>query len=275
MSQECARFIGFIAEPILPTPATANRSFNGSLVLQPGVYDYNDVRYDCTAEGLYTWFNPLIDTTNRIMYSGDIYALLSGLAWLCAHGTADEGLSDKAGRARTSVLRMRCGFVAPFVQSQLSSVGEQSRIVRILTADTPNTYDNGHVAIEVFHGGKWKLWDISNNCYFSKAGEHLSLKEMTQAAASDDFHIEKIAGDSYSVEPFTSSGQFDVTAFARIKLANLRGWVRRIYQIPGIDRGAEVWWLMTPATQHREQWVWSLQSNYRTRDLSTWTAAFY
>lgn len=273
-NQQCVRFNNESMTQVDKTTDAATKTFSASLVHQPGIYQYNEFRYDCTTEGLHTWLAPLVDTTNRIIYSSDIYALMSAFAWLCSHGRADNGLSDKAGRARTSVLRMQCEQTVDFVRSQLTALGITSRKARIMTA-TANGWDEGHVVVEVLVGGAWKLWDISNNAYYTDASDnHLSLRDLIPAVANDTFKIVKIAGDSISIEP-ASSGSLDTTVYGRIVLSDLRDWVQKIYQIPGLENGAEVWWCVPSVHAASESWLLSMQSNYRSKTQTVWDAAFY
>lgn len=182
--QRCFYFNGGTSKEVLPVNKRTELSLSDSLIQLPGLYQYNEFVYDCSQEGLYRFINPGIDTSQRIVYENNIPSLLSSIAWITAHGTADESLSieNMTRRAKTSKLRLRCGYITTWAMSLLQSVGLRYgydyRVARCLTGETPNGYDDGHVMIEVKVNGSWGLWDLDNNMIFKKDGVQLNLKEL-------------------------------------------------------------------------------------------------
>lgn len=264
-------------------PATA---IGSSLVMAPGVYSYNSTAYDCTAEGLYRWLVFNADTTNRIVYGSDLYALMSALSWLCTHGRTDEALTvaQMETRAKTSKLRLRCGPTVDFCRHILTGRGLTSRIVRHLTMTPPVApwagVDEGHITLEVSTPAGWLNFDPNNGAYYRDgAGVHLKARDVVAAVASNTFQIVPLDADGgYETMPF-EVGKFDVTGWKEIvfsKPDGLRTWLRRIFQAVGIDHpSGEVWWLLPPGSEGRASWVTGLQANYRVKTLAEFNAAFY
>lgn len=57
-------------------------------------------------------------------------------------------------------------------------LGLPCREAYLLTAETPNGFDDGHIACEVQIGGIWKLFDVAGDRYFTHMGAHLSLQDI-------------------------------------------------------------------------------------------------
>ena len=264
-------------------PASA---IGSSLVMAPGFYSYNGIAYDCTAEGLYRWLEVNSDTTNRIVYQSDIYALMSALSWLCVHGRSDEALTvaQMEGRAKTSKLRLRCGPTVDFCRSILSARGVTSRIVRYLTMANPVApwagTDEGHVAMEIQMPGGWLNFDPNNAAYYKDgAGLHLSARAINAAIAGNTFEIAPLDSDgSYEAIPF-EGGKFDATAWKEIvfqRTDGLRTWLRRIMQAIGWEHpNGEVWWLLPAGAEGRATWVLGLSPTHRIKTAAEIGAQFY
>src|SRR5690606_27448527 len=153
--------------PVVPTTQQVFGSW-GNLIIPPGTYEYNGQFYNLVEEGLYALFNPGIDGGFRIVYQNQPEKLLEAICHLCAYGRWDEGFSysQLAAKAKTTKLAMRCGDTVTFTASILNQYGILNRRVRLLTAETPNGYDNGHQALEVYYSDRWNFWDITNDCTF-------------------------------------------------------------------------------------------------------------
>lgn len=261
-------------------------AIGSSLVMAPGIYNYNGTAYDCSAEGLYRWLAVNTDTTNRIVYGSDTYALMSALSWLCVHGRSDESLTvaQMEARAKTSKLRLRCGPTVDFCRHILTGRGVTSRIVRYITMAPPVApwagVDEGHVTMEVQTPSGWVNFDPNNAAYYRDAvGNHVTSRDLIASVADNSFQIVPLDADSgYEVMPF-ESGKFDVTGWKEITFLRpdgLRTWVRRICQAIGWDHpNGEIWWLLPPGSEGRAAWVLGLQANYRVKTPAEIAAAFY
>jgi hypothetical protein len=245
-----------------------------ALVISPGYYTYGGSTYDCTLEGLYRFWHPMVDTQQRIVYQSNVDAMLSALAWICSNGRYDETMtiSQKVTRAMNSKLRVLCGKAVEFSKAITDSFAIQSRVVRAHTAQTPNNYYDGHVMLEAKVGGTWKVFDIANDCHFGG----LSLRDALPLAAA--VQTVPVAADGYSVEPF-SAGWFDVTAWQEMTMrtpAQKRAEMERVLQIPGIDHtDGLTYFYMPPGTESRQPWLLGLSSSYRVITQTEWNALFY
>lgn len=204
-----------------------------SVAILPGVYVFNGVAYQCTAPGRYLFWDGVSPTIHaRLVYGGEIYGFLSGVSWHHAHGVADEGLTgqDLANVGRTHKWRLRCGYVADLMMWWLPQYGYTCRKVQALTLEPLNGVDDGHIMFEVLHDAKWKMWDITNGCYFSKDGAHLSLGEIV-AAGADDCERVPIDGDAKGSSDL--AGTFDMGSYRDLAFGTedqLDAWYARVFQ---------------------------------------------
>lgn len=245
------------------------------LVIAPGNYNEGGTTYQCTSEGLVRFWQPMSSTKNRIVYQSDIPALMSAIAWLCVNGTADEALTNatKTNTAATSKLRVLCGKTCEWAKYLCDSLGIQTRIVRSLTAGTPNNYYDGHVMLEAKVGGVWRLFDLANDVTF---GANLALKDALPLVSGTA--LNKIANDVYAAEPY-ASGVFDVSAWQELTMftsAEKRAEFERVMQIPGIVHTDNLTYFYMPTgMESRQSWVLGLDANYRVITQAAWLTQFY
>ena len=270
------RFAGTESNSVAPSPAAV--ALPAGLVVAPGTYTFNGENFNCQAEGLYRFWQPMGATRNAIVYQSDVNALMSALSWLSVNGRADESLtvSQKTNQASTSKLRMLCGKTSEWAVSLCTSLGIQSRIVRCLTSSTPTNYYDGHVMVEVKIGGQWKLFDLSNNnTYTATDGE--ALRHVVPLLPATQ--INKLSSDStYSIEPW-ASGAFDVTAWIENTMQTpdaYRAELERVFDIPGIDHTDSLTYFYLPTgMESRQSWLLSLSTAYRVIPKADWLTMFY
>lgn len=223
------------ASPSIALPMT-------SVAMVAGVYWFNDSGYDCTAPGLYLFTKkiPTAPIFARLVYGGDLYAFLSGVSWHHIHGTEDEGMVGQtlANAGMGHKWRLRCGAISAFlVDWFLPLYGLTARKIQLLSLETPpSNIDQGHVTFEVSHGGKWKMWDITNGQYFTDAnGVHLSAAEIIAAGVlnctrvaidNDEKHGGPVTWDAQS-QPWCMSSYHDIAFSTQAKRD---AWHARIYQ---------------------------------------------
>lgn len=260
---------------IAPTAAAVTQTSWANLIMPRGVYQYNSTKYNFDTDGLYGIVNIGVDGGYRIIYQNDVYALMSAIAWLCAYGRIDDGATNASlvSKAKTIKLSLRCENTINFARYLLSSVGLTSRICRLLTAETPNNWDDGHVTLEVNIGGEWKYWDLPNNFYPNLATQNL------------DSYIGNLSADKVMIadgeRDLNGAGPYQVHTNTIYDLrlrtpAKLDAWVNRIYQIPGIQHtDGKTYFYMPAGTESRQPWVESLNSLYRVVSYSTWVGMFY
>jgi hypothetical protein len=215
-----------------------------SLLIQPGKYRFEGSAYRLQNEGLYRFGSPGHENQQRIVFSGNLDALLSGIAWIFSHGSSDEGKSfaDLSTKALTSKIFVTCGGICDWTQMLLQSVGIKSRVVASLTLDSWNHYDDGHTLIEVYRDSykKWVVYDLDNNAYFVRDNIPLSFIEFSDHVAAGDYDIKRLASDSrFDVSNFTDSEkQYDYAFLMEGILANeksLRSWYKRVVRVPMIE----------------------------------------
>lgn len=272
-----------VLEPVQQTPTI---NWSPKLVFDPGYYSHNGLVYDLTQPGFYRFFNPMVNTTHMIVGAGDPVGLLTGAAWLTSFGDDDGKLGSETqaqflarvgARARTTKLRLLCENTVDFAREHLLS-GEVSRKARFLTMDTPNSYVDGHVAVEVLIDGAWVLADVSLNTLFSDGTGRLDALGATDAIAADTFTYDPLADDGYSVETALSY-QFDSTGYAETFLltdADRRAWHRRIFQAVGVDHTDGLTYFTLPSgAEDRAARVLGLSPAYRVVSRSVFDAMFY
>lgn len=182
----CGQGVYVVSEvPLVDAPSELPM---GSVGMQPQNWRFNGKGYDCTAPGFYAFWSGFgTPMHGRLLWGGTLYEKMSAVSWNHIHGLQDEGLTGQllANAGMTHKWRLRCGYIVDLV-AWLQTVGYFSQPVRkvqLLTVDGPfNGVDDGHVALEVYDEGKWKLWDVSNGCIFrSTQGAHLSAAEILDA----------------------------------------------------------------------------------------------
>ena len=212
-----------------------------TLIIPPGTYQFRGRAFSLEKEGLFRFLEVNEELQQRIVYQKDPHALLSGIAWIVSHGRPDGGKSAKemARLAKTRKLLMTCGSVSGWAVSVLRDHGFQARGVSSLTLENWNTYDNGHGMLEMYweDPGKWVLYDVTANSYYTFQGKPLSLVEFAYAVMADrEYEVVSIAADTtLDVSGFRSrDGKADYTFHAERLFADSRGWYRRILEVPMI-----------------------------------------
>lgn len=214
-------------------------SLPDSLIIPPGTYQFRGQAFELQEEGLYRFLEVGEEQQQRIVYQADLHALLSGIAWIVSHGNSDHGKSHDvlAEEAKARKIFITCGPVSGWSISVLGDHGIRARSATSLTLENWNTYDNGHAMIEAYRKdiGKWVLYDVDGNCFFTWRETPLSLVEFAYAVMSDlPYEIEYLANDTrLDVSNFKGKdGKADYAFFCERMNAAVRQWYRRIVQVP-------------------------------------------
>jgi hypothetical protein len=231
-------------EPVSGVDSTAGTpGLPLSLVIAPGRYAFYGKTYDLQKQGLYRFVCPFKENQQRIVYeahSGDVEALLSGLAWCVSHGSSDNSKYGEAltQKATTGKLFITCGNISQWALSILPAYKIRTRAADSLTLDEWNSYDNGHSMIEVYREDlkKWVLYDLDANMCFTHKKTPLSLVEMIDHAASGDYEIKLLASDTrLDVSNFKSPRNgYDWGFSAEFTRTDegARQWYKRVLQVP-------------------------------------------
>jgi hypothetical protein len=175
--------------PVVTPTGTALAMSLGSVYMPPGIYTLYGNSWDCTQDGLYVFRNPAnsffvhrIVTPWNSPSTFDIYNFMSAVSYNHLHGVADEG-SDNQAMSNGGIYhrwRMRCGVICGMIAWTLpqSVWGITTRVRNVSTLGPKNGFDDGHLVIETLHGGLWRMWDLTNGCYFrDTSGNHMSLSD--------------------------------------------------------------------------------------------------
>src|SRR3989344_7449080 len=129
-----------------------SKDLPNSLIIPKGKFFFHDEGYELKKEGLYRFVYPGIENQQRIVYEADLDALLSGIAWVYAHGNSDDEreFSHIMKKALQSKIFATCGSISNWTCNLLKTKSIKSRVVASLTLDDWNSYNNGHIMIEVF-----------------------------------------------------------------------------------------------------------------------------
>lgn len=253
-------------------------------LLAPGNYVINGAAWDMSGEGYYIYYNPLAGTfLRRLVTNANALAFCSAFSWAAAHGSADASKTHAQldAAAKCAKLRLPCGALHPWIKQWASAAGFQCRVVRLLTAETPDGYNDGHVALEIRHpngAGPWVLADCTLGQYHVAADTPLSLRDLIPRMPSGDFTTRQLSDDAgCEVSPPVSGT--DVTSIYELLLrtpALRQQWARRIYQIPGIDHSDGLTYFYLPlGTASRQSWVLGLSGSFRVVSKAAWDAMFY
>ena len=212
----------------------------GSAYMAAGTYIVNGVSYDCSRPGLYRWFNPSGSFINRVVWSSanfDIYALMSAISWNHIHGTQTEGdYQTMSNAGRTRKWSARCGYIAGMVAWLVPQFGQgiSTRVLNVKTLGALNGYDDGHLVVETKHGNDWRMWDMTNGCYFRDAnGKHLSCSEFMAAIANNGTFPEMVKLDYDHKYTHDCAGSLDMGLYWEKTFstqASTEAWYRRIFQ---------------------------------------------
>lgn len=217
----------------------------GSTFMGKGIYTVQGRTFDFTRQGLYRLkLDGVHYFINRIVTDGantDIYALMSAICWNHIHGSSDEGVDYQtmADKGRYQKWRLRCGVIIEMLRWLLPQLGFTVRSQGVITLGPKNGFDDGHAVLETQHNGEWRMWDLTNGCYFrNAAGKHLSTAEFIAHIANGAPMPTKVKLDGndrrWDNEVITFNGlPWDMGLYGENFIgtdAQQEAWFRRIYQ---------------------------------------------
>jgi hypothetical protein len=213
----------------LPAPELPN-----TLIVPSGFYTFENKVYKLDQPGLYRFYyfdnskagNQSV-TQQRIVFDGDVQALLSAIAWLSAQGERDNSLAleELEKKALSDKINVTCSRISKLGQKILSRVKIKSRLIQTYTLDDWNGYDDSHMMLEVFlpNKKKWVLYDLTAKSYFKSNGLLLSAVDLFHRVQKGDFDLVSIANTGMS-----NFGKFD---FLMEEIFNTpKKWYKHIYQ---------------------------------------------
>ena len=217
------------------------------LVIPKDKYIFSGNTYNLDKDGVYRFVNPGKYNIQRIVFEKDLNALLSSIAWIYSHGNNDDEkeYSEILQKAKNEKIFATCGTISNWSVQFLKEFGVKARIVAVLTLDDWNSYDNGHILVEVYREElkKWILYDVDNDAFFSSNGIPLSLLEFVKKVREDDYDIEFIARkNDIDISNFVDrENSYDYGFLIEARFLNeqtRRKWYKRVFQVPMIvDEG--------------------------------------
>ena len=220
-----------------------NEKIPEELIIPKGMYTFNGKTYDVNKEGIYRFVLPGVENKQRIVFEKNIDALLSSIAWIFSHGNLDDGknFDDVLIKAKKQKIFATCGTISNWSIKFLKDYGVKARIVAVLTLDKWNSYDNGHILIEVFREEleKWVLYDMDNDVFFTKNRNPLSLLEFTEHVKKNDYEINFIAKkNDIDISNFLDKkNDYDYSFLMEARFLDQdtrRKWYKRVFQVPMI-----------------------------------------
>ncbi|WP_336235757.1 transglutaminase domain-containing protein [Achromobacter dolens] len=264
-------------------------------LIAPGVYVSAGVSYDMTQPGAYILYDiNAVSSGRRGVTNADPLEMASVFSMMSVHGGRDNALMttnadgslnfsqlDTAARGR--FVGLTCGVVAPWMHKWMRSAGFNARIVRFLTMETPNNFDDGHVSVEVKVGGDWVLVDADIGWYFqSPAGANLSARDFQEQVTAWNVVPIKLSVNEKidTVQGSQNPGGVDYCSFtwvARGTDSQRTSWMRRICQAVGIDANdGYTYWKLPVGSEAKKPWVEGLSSRWKVdTDPAVWNARFY
>lgn len=272
----------------VPQTTGATEHLTASIFITPGKKIIAPGQYDCSQPGLYQIYTPVDDGVNaayqfhRIL-APDAYALATSVAWLNSFGWGTymrpDGslytLGEITAAAVNSRISLPCGTLVEWTSACADNLGILHRTVHIVTAGTPNNFSDGHVSMEMFYDGAWRLFDPSLYWLPKLNGTHLNLYEAVENINSITF--EDLAPFTQSPEApishrFLADGwirAFDVWD----KQKRIDNEIKRVYQIPFLEDSEGIWGYLPSGTESRESYILSLGYNLLSR--ADFIARFY
>lgn len=256
-------------------------------VLAPGVYAVSGVSYDMTAPGVY-FFAELspANAGRRAVTNADPLEMASVIATAVKHGTRDNGLSIAQinQELRSRFIGVSCGVASPLLVYWLTMAGHQARIVRFITMESPNGYDDSHVAVEMVRSGSWMLVDADlGQYYLDTAGSAMSAADFVQEVPAWALQPQPLTPDPIKIDsaaPSQNTGGKDFASYSWNVLGTptlKQEWVQRICQAVGIDAAdGKTYWLLPAGSESKKAWVEAQDSRWKVdTDPAVWNARFY
>ena len=280
MNQYCVFINNNLVIPISGTQ-TSGGAWPGTLVASPRTFQYNSTTYNLNQEGIYKFSVPTQNTTNMIIYNGDVLKLMESLSYFVVGGQDNEGwtIPQLNIRALTSRIHIMCTSSASWVMWWCAQLGIPARMCRVLRADTPNGFYDGHVIMEAKINNEWKLFDPNVGLKFVESnGDLMSLKDVCPMQDTAPFqYLHELKDGFPSEQMFNNVYHHSSTIDMFLATdAMLKDWQKDIMQIPGIvHTDGKTYFYMPTGTENRQSWVTGLSTSYVVVSQSTWNSMFY
>ena len=276
MIQYCVKISPQSITNVSPEITNDGGVWPAKLVSLPFRYKHNNITYNLNEAGIYKFSVPSQNTTNILIHDGDIKKLLANLTYFITPGQLDtnktvDQLQSKAYSARVNIL---CEKSVDFIQSQLTKLNIISRKVRVVRADDPNNFYDGHVMLEVFFDDGWHLFDAQLGISFNNWS---ALKDVAPCSENTTFNFANKYKLFNSSEPMQNNiyhhcSTIDMFLFDE---NSTKLFQKDIMQIGGIDYQGLTYFSTPQKYSHRTTWLLSLSSSYRVVNNEQFISTFY
>jgi len=251
MNQYCV-YINSSSISTKGSTGTSGAGWPGTLIASPFIYQHNGINYDLNQEGIYKFSVPIQNTTNMIIYSSDVHQLIASLSYMIVPGQTDTNktLAQITSKSLSSRVNVLCTVASLWTASQLATKSISTRLVRCLRAGAPNNFYDGHVMLEIYIAGAWKLYDTNLGFYFNaSAKDTMPVTSVNQFLSLHDFKM------NYPAEPMFNN-QYCHASTIDMFLADdsmLKVWQKDLMQIPGIvHTDGKTYFYMPSGTESRQ-----------------------
>lgn len=241
-----AKYLCNGVESDVPAGSVGPQISNQTALMVAGPHAFSNNYYDCSKQGLYRFIDTGTGLTiNKVTYAPtiDYYAFISGMCHNHVHGVDDEqtlasGAYDFQIISNHGIYgkwRNRCGVIAGLAAWYFGLIGGTARVINVKTLGPLTGFDDGHLVLETLHGNNWRMWDLTNHCYFVDAGGvHLSTAAFISAIANGGAMPARISLDGH-LEPtfFTHgrAGNIDLSLYSKYGNVGDDNWFRRVFQV--------------------------------------------
>jgi hypothetical protein len=227
--------------------------------------------YNYANAGLYRVYNGGSCVRQTLVYGGDDWQFAGHLSRIHLHGDRhnDDSMAEWDALVRDGTpVSVTCSRISPYTISHLQSVGVQARLVRSVTLDAWNDYDNSHTMLEVHDTSenRWILYDVTLGETLRFRGHRLNLLDTTQLYRGDHQAQLEILNSDSLYDPLT---MYTDPAQNLLMLNHdeptTQTWYHRVLQVPiingyfAVDSAADAdrirraypsWTALSPAAFH-------------------------
>ncbi len=253
------------------------------IVKGPMKVEFGGRVYHIDREGLYRFTSITKSNRNLIMIKNrdSVMPILKALSLIQIHGNRDVCFSTEE-RKKLVLSRywisLTCGDIAALTKEILSDAGFNSRIVSAMTAEQWNTYNNGHVLLEVFFPSLsgWVLVDIDMGYIFMHDGRVIDAITFW-GCVRENRQVVFVQLSNKEVDPlWIEKNGFSYAFMWRRIVKDINSkwmWYRRIFQTFGFKDGDEFVYLAEGKESRR---VYEYRGHYaKTMDEKRFRKKFY
>lgn len=178
------------------------------LIVPPGEYSIYGKSFELHEEGLYRFINATVENRQCIVFQNDVRTLMSAICWLVSHGYRDnrKTFEEKKEIAQRGKLIITCGDCSAFAVQIFRGLKIPARVVNVASLLPRNGYNEGHVLTEIFHEGRWIVFDPDEGAIYYSGEKHLNIMDLVRQVQSDNYRREPLCdGIPVAIGHFTAN----------------------------------------------------------------------